>query len=201
MRLQTISAELTERTRGWDRAIEDLVCEIDILPTIGQHPNILGFVGSAAQISEDPLASPTIVLEYMGGGCLEDLLAVKRKNRKTWRPPKATSFSWYAPALVVLSKACGFLLRSCSLFLSLSLSASLTHWRSLALSLSRALSRALLCALALLLSLSFSLSLWLLCRCNPPAANVALVTMRCGVMLVRRSTASQPPRSRVDCKS
>ena len=156
MRLQTISAELTERTRGWDRAIEDLVCEVEILPTIGKHPNILGFVGTAAHISDDPLASPTIVLEYMGGGCLEDLLATKRKNGKTWRPPKATSFSWYAPALVVLSKACVCLSRSHSLFISLSLSLARSLPLSLSLCRSRALSRTLSRAFSLCRSLPLS---------------------------------------------
>jgi serine/threonine protein kinase len=74
-----------------------MVSEIEQLSTIGQHPNIVGFVG--ANIDENNSADPIMILEYMDGGCLQDVLTAKSKNGP-WRPPKATSYSWYAPAPV-----------------------------------------------------------------------------------------------------
>jgi hypothetical protein len=92
---QGIRADLTERTRKTNHTLQDLVYEIELLSKIGQHPNILGFVGA----NIDTPDAPIIVLEYMDGGCVEDVLTAKSKNG-LWRPPKATSYSWYAPAPV-----------------------------------------------------------------------------------------------------
>jgi serine/threonine protein kinase len=79
-----IREDLTVRTR--DRTHEDLV-----------HPNIVGFFGTMAPIIDESNADPVtmIVLEFMDGGCLQDVLT---KNGRSWRPPQETSFSWYAPA-------------------------------------------------------------------------------------------------------
>jgi serine/threonine protein kinase len=71
------------------------VSEVDLLIKIGQHPTIVGFVG--ASIDESNPADTSIVLEYMDGGCLQDVMAAKSKNGSPWRPPKAKSYSWYAP--------------------------------------------------------------------------------------------------------
>ena len=92
---QVIRDDLTVRTRKRNRTLEDLVCEIDQLSKIGLHPNVVGFVG--AYIDEGNFAEPIVVLEYMDGGCLQDVLAAKSKNGGSWRPPKETSFSWYTP--------------------------------------------------------------------------------------------------------
>ena len=92
---QAIRDDLTVRTRKGNRTLEDLVCEIDQLSKIGLHPNVVGFVG--AIIDETNFTEPIIVLEYVDGGCLQDVLATKSKNGGSWRPPKETSFSWYAP--------------------------------------------------------------------------------------------------------
>ena len=62
---------------------------------VGQHPNVVGFVG--ANIDAMNFAEPIIVLEWLDGECLQDALTAKGKNGSSWRPPKETSFSWYAP--------------------------------------------------------------------------------------------------------
>jgi len=93
---QAIREDLAERTqKEQTRALSDLVCEIDQLSKMGKHPNIIGFFG--ASVDEDHPADTLIVLECMGGGCLQGVLADKSKNGKPWRPPKATSFSWCTP--------------------------------------------------------------------------------------------------------
>ncbi|KAJ1471912.1 kinase-like domain-containing protein, partial [Baffinella frigidus] len=53
-----------------------------------QHPNIVRFVG--ANIDENNSADPIMILEYMDGGCLQDVLEAKSKNGSPWRLPKAT---------------------------------------------------------------------------------------------------------------
>ncbi|KAJ1469650.1 kinase-like domain-containing protein, partial [Baffinella frigidus] len=98
---QAIREDLTVRTRERNRTLEDLVCEIDQLSKIGQHPNIVGFVG--ASIDENNFTEPVIVLEYMDGGCLHDVMAAKSKNGSSWRPPKETSFSWCAQLCAALN--------------------------------------------------------------------------------------------------
>jgi len=93
---QAIREDLSERTRKEKSlALSDLVCEIDMLSKMRQHPCIVGFVG--ASIDETNPADTIIVLEYLDGGCLQDVLAAQSKNGIPWRPPKATSYSWYAP--------------------------------------------------------------------------------------------------------
>ena len=93
---QMIRDDLTERTRKRNRNIQDMVSEIEQLSTMGQHPSIVGFIG--ASIDENNSADPMLIIEHMDGGCLQDVLEAKRKNGRPWRPPKATSYSWYAPA-------------------------------------------------------------------------------------------------------
>ncbi|KAJ1468655.1 kinase-like domain-containing protein [Baffinella frigidus] len=94
-----IRADLTERTRKTNHTLQDFVYEIDLLSKIGQHPNILGFVGA----NIDTPDAPIIVLEYMDGGCVEDVLTAKSKNGSPWCPPKATSYSWCAQLCAALS--------------------------------------------------------------------------------------------------
>ncbi|KAJ1482085.1 kinase-like domain-containing protein [Baffinella frigidus] len=96
--VKEIRADLTERTRKTNHTLQDLVYEIELLSKIGQHPNILGFVGA----NIDTPDAPIIVLEYMDGGCVEDVLTAKSKNG-LWRPPKATSYSWCAQLCAALS--------------------------------------------------------------------------------------------------
>jgi hypothetical protein len=43
--VQTIRADLTVRTRERNRTLPDLISEIELMATIGEHPNIVGFVG------------------------------------------------------------------------------------------------------------------------------------------------------------
>ena len=66
--------------------------EIEFLSKIGEHPYIVGFVG--ATIDKSNPTGTLIVLEYMEGGCLQDMLTAQSKNGSPWRPPKATSYSW-----------------------------------------------------------------------------------------------------------
>ena len=94
---QAIRKDLATGTRKEKSCVRsDLVCEIDQMSKI-EHPYIVGFLG--ANIDEST-ADTMIVLEYMDGGCLQDVLTAQRKNGSPWRPPKATSYSWYAPAPV-----------------------------------------------------------------------------------------------------
>ena len=84
---QVVRGDLAE---GHNVATMDLVSEIELLPKIGHHPNVVGFVGAC--VSDHPI----MIFEYMDGGCLDDVLTAKRKNGSPWRPPKETSFSWCA---------------------------------------------------------------------------------------------------------
>ncbi|KAJ1483509.1 kinase-like domain-containing protein, partial [Baffinella frigidus] len=83
-----IRKDLTEQMRNQNRTCQDMASEIDQLSTLGQHPNIVGFVGANIDTPHDPI----LIIEYMDGGCLQDVLTAKSKNGP-WRPPKATSYS------------------------------------------------------------------------------------------------------------
>jgi hypothetical protein len=93
---QAIRQDLTVRARKEkNRALSDLVREIKQVSRMGEHPYTVGFVG--ANIDTSNPADSAIVHEYMDGGCLQDFLNAQSKNGIPWRPPKATSYSWYAP--------------------------------------------------------------------------------------------------------
>ncbi|KAJ1484957.1 kinase-like domain-containing protein [Baffinella frigidus] len=100
--VKVVRDDLMLRTREGNRILEDLACEIDQLAKIGPHPNIVGFVGA----NIDASAEPVIVLEYMDGGCLQDVLAAKSKNGRSWRPPKETSISWLISISVLINGFC-----------------------------------------------------------------------------------------------
>ena len=104
---QAIREDLTTGTRKEKSSVRsDLVREIDQMShNVGEHPYIVGFLG--ANIDEST-ADTMIVLEYMDGGCLQDVLTAQSKSGSAWRPPKATSYSWYAPAPVqMIHFGCG----------------------------------------------------------------------------------------------
>ena len=92
---QAIREDLTLPAQRRNRALQTLVCEVKEMARMGQHPNIVGFVG--AHMDQNNSAEAFVVLEYSDGGCLQDVLTAKSKNGSPWRPPKATSFSWCAP--------------------------------------------------------------------------------------------------------
>mmetsp|Transcript_64207 Transcript_64207/g.147126 ORF Transcript_64207/g.147126 Transcript_64207/m.147126 type:complete len:457 (+) Transcript_64207:69-1439(+) len=98
---KAIREDLTLPAQKRNRALQTLVCEVKAMSKMGTHPGIVGFVG--ANIDERNSAEAFILIEYMDGGCLRDVLAAQSKNGTPWRPPKATSFSWCAQLCAALS--------------------------------------------------------------------------------------------------
>mmetsp|Transcript_9817 Transcript_9817/g.24035 ORF Transcript_9817/g.24035 Transcript_9817/m.24035 type:complete len:492 (+) Transcript_9817:56-1531(+) len=97
---KAIREDLTLPAQKRNRALQTLVCEVKAMSKMGTHPGIVGFVG--ANIDERNSAEAFILIEYMDGGCLRDVLAAQSKNGTPWRPPKATSFSWCAQLCAAL---------------------------------------------------------------------------------------------------
>ncbi|KAJ1470043.1 kinase-like domain-containing protein, partial [Baffinella frigidus] len=93
-----------DRTRKEkNRSISDLVSEIALVSKLGAHPYIVGFVGASIDESNSAFSDPIMILEYMDGGCLQDVLEAQSNNGSPWRPPKATSYSWCTQLCAALS--------------------------------------------------------------------------------------------------
>mmetsp|Transcript_42688 Transcript_42688/g.97102 ORF Transcript_42688/g.97102 Transcript_42688/m.97102 type:complete len:548 (+) Transcript_42688:268-1911(+) len=88
--IKTLRADQPEATRLRVHSLKDILHEAEIMANVGAHPHVLAFVGIFASSTD-----PFLVIEYMDGGSLDDVLKAKRDQKgKPWRPPKVTSFGW-----------------------------------------------------------------------------------------------------------
>ncbi|KAJ1483085.1 kinase-like domain-containing protein [Baffinella frigidus] len=86
---QVVRPDFTENTRTRNRTLGDMMNEVRIMSTVGQHPSVVAIVGVLMCGSD-----PAVAMECLGGGSLEDVIERKGSAVAAWRPPKAVSFSW-----------------------------------------------------------------------------------------------------------
>jgi len=87
--LKVVRPDFTENTRTRNRTLGDMMNEVRIMSTVGQHPSVVAIVGVLMCGSD-----PAVAMECLGGGSLEDVIERKGSAVAAWRPPKAVSFSW-----------------------------------------------------------------------------------------------------------
>jgi len=72
------------------QAYKDLVMELDILVSIGRHPNLVEFKGACLVDRENPV----IFEEFVTGPSLEEYFSKKIDSGYSYRPPRSVVYAW-----------------------------------------------------------------------------------------------------------
>eukprot|EP00961_Rhodomonas_salina_P107326 1444918-Rhodomonas_salina.1 len=102
-KLLRVESVLSEPPEEWPTFSQDFVGELRVVRKGLHHPNITQFVGTGVAPYGGKMV-PTILYEFMEGGCVESVLDSKSQELgKAWVPSRALSLSWSRQLLSALA--------------------------------------------------------------------------------------------------